>query len=504
MVRVLHVGDGELVAEWVEGADLGAVVARCGPLPAGLAAFVAREAALGLAAVHRAGVLHRDVSAGNVLIGQDGTVRLTDFGLASLADAVADEVRGTLGTLAPEVVRGDPATARSDLFSLGAVLAHALTGRPPFEGDGPSAVLDAVLHQDPAAALAVDPRVPAALAEAAAALLSKGPEARPADAEAAAARLAHTHVALGAPGADDLAAFLDDPASYRPPRVADPAPPDVRPAPAEVAPAQPDRRRRRTAWPVALAVVLGISTLVGLAVATSGPAETPTPVAEPAVVAPVDIADRADRPPDSLVADEPASALPNPPPPDLDGATGASPPARDERPGAPTPRPPPQPDPTPPVRPSPAPSSEPDRPAPQAGSLAVSAEPWARVRVGDRDLGTTPATVSLPAGDHVVTLTNPEFPTYTVRVRVEPGEQTRAAVSLWSLVAQIQVEVSPWATVTVDGVEWDTVPPQARPLVLAPGAHVLEFAHPTLGTREVRLEVAAGERRTVRVRMGEN
>ena len=53
---------------------------------------------------------------------------------------------------------------------------------------------------------------------------------------------------------------------------------------------------------------------------------------------------------------------------------------------------------------------------------------------------------------------------------------------------------------TVDGEAWDTVPPQSRPLVLAPGVHVLRFEHDALGTREVRLDVASGERRTVRVR----
>ncbi|WP_420454618.1 protein kinase domain-containing protein [Rubrivirga sp.] len=499
VVRVLHVGEGELVAEWVEGADLGAVAARCGPLPAGLAAFVARQAARGLDAVHRAGVLHRDVSAGNVLVGQDGSVRLTDFGLASLADAVADEVRGTLGTLAPEVVRGEPATARSDLFSLGAVLAHALTGRPPFEGDGPSAVLDAVLHHDPAAALDADPRVPAVLAEAAAALLAKDAAARPATAADAADRLAAVHEALGAPGADDLAAFLDDPAGYRPPPIPAATPKaDGATESATAAAARPARlRRRRQAWPVALGVVI-VSALVGLAVATNRPAEPPAALEEPAVVEPVDIAVRDDGPPDSSAAGDPVRPAPDLAPPVE--------PAPSPRPSPPPRETPPAPQPTPPAprpQPRPVPAVEPDRPVPQTGTLTVAAEPWARVRIGDRDLGTTPvAAVSLPAGDHVVTLANPEFPTHTVRVRVEPGERTDAVVSLWSLVGRIQVEVSPWATVTVDGAEWDTVPPQSRPLVLAPGPHVLGFAHPTLGAREIRLEVAAGERRTVRVRMG--
>jgi hypothetical protein len=90
---------------------------------------------------------------------------------------------------------------------------------------------------------------------------------------------------------------------------------------------------------------------------------------------------------------------------------------------------------------------------------------------------------------------------YTTVVLVEPGETARASVSLWSLVARVTLDVTPWAEVWVDGRRWDTVPPQSRPLALAPGAHTLRFEHPTLGRREATLRVAAGEQRTVQVRM---
>lgn len=487
VVRVLHAGPDALVAEWVDGTDLAAWIAAHGPLPATLAAFVVREVARALGAVHRAGVLHRDVSAANVLLGDDGTVCLTDFGLAADADDAAGEVRGTLGALAPEVVRGDPPGPAADLFGLGVVLAHALTGAPPFDRDGTGPTLDAVLHADPAAALAADPRVPPALAAAAAVLLGKQPDAR---GTAATAEAALTDALAGQTDSAALAAFLADPSAVPPAPL--PTPPAALPATATGS----GRSSRTLAFALGAAVLLGI-VLVGLwqagpgekapvapsrqAPVSAAPSRTATAAAEVTPL-PVDslLARRPDAPvptPDVAPDTAPAVSLPAPSLAPPASSTTASPPAD-------------------------TPPADPDRPAPAPGRLVVVAEPWAAVRVDGRLVGTTPfAPLALPAGPHEVTFENPEFPRHTVAVRVESGDEARAAVSLWSLVARVTLDVRPWAEVTVDGAAWGTVPPQARPLVLAPGAHVLRFTHPTLGTREVRLQAAAGESRTVRVRM---
>ncbi len=502
VVRVLHVdAEGEaLVAEWVEGTDLRSWLDASGPLPPTLAVYVARGAARGLAAVHAAGVLHRDVSAANVLLGHDGSVKLTDFGFASLApDPGADEVRGTLGTLAPEVVLGEPPTAASDLFSLGAVLVHALTGRAPFEGASPSATLDAVVHADAAAVLEADPRVPAAVAALAGTLLARDPQARPASATATAERLADLQPEVGAAEASDLAAYLADPAAYRPPV-------PVRPSANERTPDDPEAgvpsalaRRRWGAVALAFGLVLvGAVALTRLPEAVPGP----TVAAEPPATAPLEIAGSESQESPSASSDAASGSGA----PELSASSDASARAAGPLPETPSPAP------SDPRAGSPDGAAEPDlaRPVPdplaeiQAGTLVLAVEPWARVRVAGREVGTTPlGAVSLPAGDHEVVLTNPDFPVHTVRVRVEAGEETRAAVSLWDLVGRVALAVSPWARVTVDGDPWDTVPPQDRPLVLRPGDHVLGFAHPTLGTREVRLRIAAGEERTVRVRMDE-
>lgn len=507
VVRIRHATDDAIVADWVEGADLGATLDAHGPLPPALAAFVAAEAARGLAAVHAAGILHRDVAAANVLVGADGAVRLTDFGLASLADDAdpADhghEVRGTLATLAPEVVTGGAATPAADVFGLGAVLAHALTGRAPFAAPTASDTLDAVLHTDVAGALAADARVPPALARVAAAMLAPAPDARPSAADAADAL-----AALSPATPDDLAAWLADPTTPLPP-LAESTPtqaePAEVPAPPPVPPVAPTRRAAR--WLVGAGIVGALA--VAALLARPDPAPVPLPPAgrdaPPAValVPPDSSADDATgtRPDDGLAVLVPeASPAPPGPPPSTPG-TAAAPTVPREATRRDDPPEPSRTDPRPETRPEARPDAAPEAP----GALTVVAEPWANVRVNGRAVGTTPvAALPLAAGVYEVSFENPAFPAHSVRIRVQPGETARAEVSLWSLVARVTLDVAPWAEVSVDGRVWGTVPPQDRPLVLPPGSYTLSFVHPTLGRREVPLRVAAGETRTVRVRLTE-
>ncbi|HEX4825914.1 MAG TPA: serine/threonine-protein kinase [Candidatus Polarisedimenticolaceae bacterium] len=152
IVRVLggfeHDGSPWLVMEFVEGTSLGAVIDGGGPLP--LADVVRHGAGLAsaLAFAHARGVLHQDVSPNNILIAAGGRAMLSDFGLASFSSAPpgVESSRllavGTRGYMAPEKILGHSTDARSDLFSLGAVLYEMATGRPAFPGATNETVLD--------------------------------------------------------------------------------------------------------------------------------------------------------------------------------------------------------------------------------------------------------------------------------------------------------------------------------------------------------------------------
>jgi len=173
-------GSAYLVIELVVGEPLSDVLEREPVLPARRLLPLLAQTARGLHAAHEAGVVHRDVKPGNILIGRGGRVKITDFGVSMARDqptmTATGMVMGTAQYLSPEQAVGRPATPLSDLYSLGVVAYEALVGRRPFTG--PTAVDIAVAHvNDPVPPLPASVDKP--LAELVLRLLAKDPARRP-------------------------------------------------------------------------------------------------------------------------------------------------------------------------------------------------------------------------------------------------------------------------------------------------------------------------------------
>jgi hypothetical protein len=159
--------DGQpwLVMEYMNAPSLASRLNLDGTMSPLEVAKLGAQAAAALAAAHDAGIVHRDVKPANLLVGDDGTVKITDFGISRATGDVTVTATGFLaGTpayLAPEVARGEQPIPASDVFALGSTLYHAHTGRPPFgDGDNPLAVLHAVAGgqvEPPAGAGALGP-----------------------------------------------------------------------------------------------------------------------------------------------------------------------------------------------------------------------------------------------------------------------------------------------------------------------------------------------------------
>jgi serine/threonine-protein kinase len=152
-----------------------------GPLPLTETIEIARQISCGLAAAHAQGIVHRDVKPGNIMLLQDGMVKLLDFGLARVSDVRPSSDGVTTGTLAymsPEQSRGHAVAASSDLFSLGVVLYEIIAGRHPFRNGNPSIVIDSIQHGAPEPLRKHNPAVPRSLERIVSRLLEKEPAAR--------------------------------------------------------------------------------------------------------------------------------------------------------------------------------------------------------------------------------------------------------------------------------------------------------------------------------------
>jgi len=174
-----------IIMEFVDGEDLASMLRRVGPLVPRRAAAIAAQVARGLAAAHQRGIIHRDVSSRNILIGREGRAQITDFGIAHAtleegvptAPAIGSAPIGTVHYVAPEVAAGGAATTSSDLYGLGVVLFELLTGRRPADsGTTGAAPSPRTLRPD----------IPVELETIATQLLAANPKQRTANATAAA------------------------------------------------------------------------------------------------------------------------------------------------------------------------------------------------------------------------------------------------------------------------------------------------------------------------------
>ncbi|MBO0980327.1 serine/threonine-protein kinase [Microbacterium sp. SD291] len=173
-------GSAFLVMELVPGEALSTVLEREGALSADKTLDIVAQTASALQAAHAAGLVHRDIKPGNLLITPDGRVKITDFGIARIADQVpltaTGQVMGTVQYLSPEQASGHPASPATDTYSLGIVAYECLAGRRPFTGESQVAIAMAQINEQ---APPLQPTVPIPVQNLVMAMIAKKPGDRP-------------------------------------------------------------------------------------------------------------------------------------------------------------------------------------------------------------------------------------------------------------------------------------------------------------------------------------
>ncbi len=293
-------GSAFLVMELVPGEALSTVLERDGSLSADRTLDIVAQTAAALQAAHAAGLVHRDIKPGNLLITPDGRVKITDFGIARIADQVpltaTGQVMGTVQYLSPEQASGHPASPATDIYSLGIVAYECLAGRRPFTGESQVAIAMAQINEQPPA---LPETVAAPVRNLVLAMIAKKPEDRPASAAAvsrAANALRRGDVAAAAAAVPAVAAGAVDEMTQLLGTAEPTTATHVLPSAAPGA-AAPGRKRSPWTWPLValialLLLVLGgtIWALVGRPAAapveTTTSAASPTPTPTPSSAAP--------------------------------------------------------------------------------------------------------------------------------------------------------------------------------------------------------------------------
>jgi serine/threonine-protein kinase len=225
--RVWDIGEAEgqhfLSMEFVDGENLSSLLRRIGRFPQDKALDVARQVCAGLAAAHEKGVLHRDLKPANVMLDGQGKARLTDFGLAGLAETLsgADVRSGTPSYMSPEQLQGREVTARSDIYALGLLIYELVTGRRAFEGKGLADLTRKHRDERPIEPSAIVPDLAPAVERTILACLEKDPKRRPPSALVVAAMLSgrdplEAAIAAGETPSPELVAAAGETEGLRP------------------------------------------------------------------------------------------------------------------------------------------------------------------------------------------------------------------------------------------------------------------------------------------------
>jgi len=458
-----------LVLEYFPGRDLATYLAEHHQLPGDQLLSIMRQATAGCTQAHAAGILHRDIKPANVLIGPEGQVKLTDFGLAALLEASNQPVAGSAGYLAPELALGEPPTPLTDIYALGMTGYTLATGENPLVGANLNAALNLAVGTQPEDLVTLRPDLPRELVAVISRMIAKNPRDRFKDCGQALERL------------------NDIKLEKRPSKPIQREPPAFQP--------RYQAKTQETAedllhLPSRKSWILGlISFVLLLAVIYTWRTSKRSDIINPYPAFSAD-SSHLNQPANSpLVVKAIADSLPEGKsasqitPRDISILENSVPaqPAR--------------------VKYEPAPANA-NSPQGQTGMLFLAVIPWADIRVDSTGIGMTPITkpLVLSSGSHTVHFLHPDYPEISRSIQIQPGEMDSILLNWNSVLGFLAIRVYPWADIYVNSKHIDMTPLK-RPIALQPGEYQLLLKNPDFPPWHRYVTVTAGDTANITVRL---
>jgi len=509
IVSIFNVGtEGDnlyLVIEYIEGEDGSRFVKQHHPIPFDLIIYIAREIINGLAYAHSRGIIHRDIKPGNIMVSREGSVKISDFGLARTEDLPALTAQGgTVGTpayMSPEQARGKTLDQRSDLFSLGVTLYEMASGESPFHGENFADSIGKVLNDNPKPLRQIRSDIPDWFSELVAEMLNKDAQKRPASAReilahpGASAReiLAHPGFKSVSASGEQLASFIEDPSAYAPAQTV------------EAKPAGSANRPSRKRWGIAASLVGAM--VIFLAIIFIRPeedknnllgggnsdslkiAENITPVDSFAQNEPLQNDSNAQNIPLQQSADSPSENSQNLAASSLTVTKERLPENQPEQPEVAV-----QEDSLPDTLTIINQSSEKEEVVVEMGGVYVACSPWAEVFIDGQKKETTPLVrpIMLQPGEYAIELKNPGFASHRRQLSIQPGRIDTMTVNLLPHFGYLNLRVIPWAEIYINGQFYEKTP-IAKPISLPAGKYELKLTNPNFQTYIDSISIAAGE-----------
>ncbi len=466
IVQIFDFGDTDdlffISMEYIEGKSLVEIVRENHPLPPEIIFFITREIASGLAYAHRFGVIHRDIKPANIMVENDGSIKITDFGLATRADLPTVTAQysavGTPAYMSPEQALGEELSVKTDLFSLGVTLYELCTGRSPFEGRNVAESIGKVLNYTPPSLHKVRNDIPLWFSHLVAKLMAKKAEQRP---DSVGELLENSHLRRAAVTQEQFARFLQAPQHYAITRTAE----------------EPEEKPKRmnknlTKRLVLLLVLMGLSAWAFLNLWPALRVTTGQPYAP-------GIADTLSEKKDTTSG--PTRNVKFKDQPKVKKGRSAEKMKKPSVAKAQSPKT------------IVSPSMVDGKSIAKEGQLLVVCNPWARIYVDGKYMDTTPLTapLHLPEGEHLIKLANPNFSTEERTVHIRAGKNDTLKVRLIPVeMGLLKIKAVPWGHVFLDGKSVGETPLE---LSVAAGRHILMIKNPQLKAYIDTVDIGAGQ-----------